>query len=170
MPSATVALQEQQSLVQNIATLQPAEWFYFASNPSPPKAAKVYSHVDCLQNMAADAAMDTTCPSPELGDSRKRPLDDGTDDGTSKRSHFSTNGKSSQALHRVSTLYPPLKILPKNPITSRLGPPAIHNFRFLPISSLSAIHNHHILSQNKQPFPKIKPGARINQSTFSTRF
>ncbi|XP_058454957.1 RNA-binding protein Pasilla isoform X4 [Malaya genurostris] len=43
--------------------------------------------------MAADAAMDTTCPSPELGDSRKRPLDDGTDDGTSKRSHFSTNGK-----------------------------------------------------------------------------
>lgn len=36
--------------------------------------------------------MDTTCPSPELGDSRKRPLDDGTlDDGTSKRSHFSTN-------------------------------------------------------------------------------
>ncbi|XP_050088078.1 RNA-binding protein Pasilla isoform X6 [Anopheles aquasalis] len=41
--------------------------------------------------MAADAAMDTTCPSPELGDSRKRPLDDGTDDGTSKRSHFSTN-------------------------------------------------------------------------------
>ncbi|XP_053671150.1 RNA-binding protein Pasilla [Anopheles nili] len=42
--------------------------------------------------MAADAAMDTTCPSPELGDSRKRPLDDGTDDGTSKRSHFSNNG------------------------------------------------------------------------------
>lgn len=78
-------------MVQNIATLQPAEWFYFASNPNPPKAAKVYSHVDCLQNMAADAAMDTTCPSPEPGDSRKRPLDDGTDDGTSKRSHFSTN-------------------------------------------------------------------------------
>lgn len=54
----------------------------------------MYSHVDSVQGMAADAAMDTTCPSPELGDSRKRPLDDGTlDDGTSKRSHFSTNGK-----------------------------------------------------------------------------
>lgn len=56
----------------------------------------MYSHVDSVQGMAADAAMDTTCPSPELGDSRKRPLDDGTlDDGTSKRSHFSTNGKLS---------------------------------------------------------------------------
>ncbi|XP_052562286.1 RNA-binding protein Pasilla isoform X3 [Culex pipiens pallens] len=50
--------------------------------------------------MAADAAMDTTCPSPELGDSRKRPLDDGTlDDGTSKRSHFSTNGKFPDAVN-----------------------------------------------------------------------
>lgn len=59
--------------------------------------------------MAADAAMDTTCPSPELGDSRKRPLDDGTDDGTSKRSHFSTNGKSSQDRESPSTLCSPLK-------------------------------------------------------------
>ena len=41
----------------------------------------------------ADAGMDTTCPSPEMADSRKRPLDGDCDNGTTKRSHFSTNGE-----------------------------------------------------------------------------
>lgn len=41
--------------------------------------------------MAADpdAGMET-CPSPEIGDSRKRPLDSDTENGNSKRSHFSS--------------------------------------------------------------------------------
>ena len=40
--------------------------------------------------MAADAGMDTTCPSPEIpNDSRKRPLDAESDNGSTKRSHFS---------------------------------------------------------------------------------
>lgn len=43
--------------------------------------------------MAADAGMDT-CSSPEIGDSlsdsRKRPLDGDTENGTNKRSHFSS--------------------------------------------------------------------------------
>lgn len=39
--------------------------------------------------MAADSGMDT-CPSPEIADSRKRPLDGDTDDTDTKRSHFST--------------------------------------------------------------------------------
>lgn len=40
--------------------------------------------------MAADAGMDTTCPSPEIpNDSRKRPLDGDSDNGSTKRSHFS---------------------------------------------------------------------------------
>lgn len=41
--------------------------------------------------MAADpdAGMET-CPSPEIGDSRKRPLDSDTENGTTKRSHFSS--------------------------------------------------------------------------------
>lgn len=40
--------------------------------------------------MAADAGMDTTCPSPEIpNDSRKRPLDADSDNGSTKRSHFS---------------------------------------------------------------------------------
>lgn len=40
--------------------------------------------------MAADAGMDTNCPSPEIpNDSRKRPLDGDSDNGSTKRSHFS---------------------------------------------------------------------------------
>lgn len=43
-----------------------------------------------IQMMAADAGMDTTCPSPEIpNDSRKRPLDGDSDNGSTKRSHFS---------------------------------------------------------------------------------
>lgn len=44
-----------------------------------------------IVEMAADpdAGMET-CPSPEIGDSRKRPLDSDTDNGASKRSHFSS--------------------------------------------------------------------------------
>lgn len=42
--------------------------------------------------MAADNGMET-CPSPEMGDSRKRPLDTDTENETTKRSHFSS-GKS----------------------------------------------------------------------------
>lgn len=45
-----------------------------------------------IKNMAADppdAGMDT-CPSPEIGDSRKRPLDSDTENGSTKRSHFSS--------------------------------------------------------------------------------
>lgn len=42
------------------------------------------------KKMAADdAGMDTTCPSPEIPDSRKRPLDADSDNGSTKRSHFS---------------------------------------------------------------------------------
>lgn len=39
--------------------------------------------------MAADSGMDT-CPSPEIADSRKRPLDGDTENGDTKRSHFSS--------------------------------------------------------------------------------
>lgn len=39
--------------------------------------------------MAADSGMDT-CPSPEIADSRKRPLDGDNENGDTKRSHFST--------------------------------------------------------------------------------
>lgn len=50
-----------------------------------------------IQMMAADAGMDTTCPSPEIpNDSRKRPLDADSDNGSTKRSHFSGE---SQAKH-----------------------------------------------------------------------
>lgn len=50
--------------------------------------------------MAADPdAME--CPSPEIGDSRKRPLDSDTENGTTKRSHFSS-GKL-MLLHTVYT-------------------------------------------------------------------
>ena len=56
--------------------------------------------------MAEDAAMET-CPSPEMGDSRKRPLDSDPENEQSKRSHFSS-GKScitfSQSLSSTSTL------------------------------------------------------------------
>jgi hypothetical protein len=47
-----------------------------------------------IQMMAADAGMDTTCPSPEIpNDSRKRPLDVDSDNGSTKRSHFSGESK-----------------------------------------------------------------------------
>ncbi|KAK4884374.1 hypothetical protein RN001_000645 [Aquatica leii] len=41
--------------------------------------------------MAADSGMDT-CPSPEIADSRKRPLDGDNENGDIKRSHFSSGG------------------------------------------------------------------------------
>lgn len=49
--------------------------------------------------MAADpdAGMET-CPSPEIGDSRKRPLDSDTENGSTKRSHFSSGKWSSKTL------------------------------------------------------------------------
>lgn len=39
--------------------------------------------------MAEDATMET-CPSPEIGDSRKRPLDTDPENEQTKRSHFSS--------------------------------------------------------------------------------
>lgn len=47
--------------------------------------------------MAADSGMDT-CPSPENGDSRKRPLDGEIENGDSKRSHFSPGNDASEPL------------------------------------------------------------------------
>lgn len=47
--------------------------------------------------MAADSGMDT-CPSPEIADSRKRPLDGDTENGDSKRSHFSSDGGSDEGI------------------------------------------------------------------------
>lgn len=48
----------------------------------------------CLNSkMAADSGMDT-CPSPEIADSRKRPLDGDNENGDTKRSHFSTGNAS----------------------------------------------------------------------------
>ncbi|XP_026478031.1 RNA-binding protein Nova-1 isoform X2 [Ctenocephalides felis] len=52
--------------------------------------------------MAADSGMDT-CPSPEIADSRKRPLDGDTDDTDTKRSHFSTGGDGT---YHFKTLVP----------------------------------------------------------------
>jgi len=37
--------------------------------------------------MAADSGMET-CPSPEIADSRKRPLDCDAENGATKRSHY----------------------------------------------------------------------------------
>ena len=37
--------------------------------------------------MAAEGTMDT-CPSPEISDSRKRPLDGDAENATTKRSHY----------------------------------------------------------------------------------
>lgn len=42
-------------------------------------------------NMAAESVMDT-CPSPEISDSRKRPLDGDSENGTTKRSHYGGSG------------------------------------------------------------------------------
>ncbi|XP_018571827.1 RNA-binding protein Nova-1 isoform X1 [Anoplophora glabripennis] len=45
--------------------------------------------------MAADSGMET-CPSPEIADSRKRPLDSDAENGDTKRSHFSSDGGSDE--------------------------------------------------------------------------
>jgi hypothetical protein len=64
-----------------------------------------------IQMMAADAGMDTTCPSPEIpNDSRKRPLDAESDNGSTKRSHFSGE---SQAKHTKKNLLLMLKKIRK---------------------------------------------------------
>jgi hypothetical protein len=44
--------------------------------------------------MAAESGMDT-CPSPEISDSRKRPLDGDAENGATKRSHY---GASKQVI------------------------------------------------------------------------
>lgn len=49
--------------------------------------------------MAADSGMDT-CPSPEIADSRKRPLDGEDENGDTKRSHFSSNSGNTPRLTR----------------------------------------------------------------------
>lgn len=55
-----------------------------------------------IQMMAADAGMDTTCPSPEIpNDSRKRPLDGDSDNGSTKRSHFSGESKSKKSCKKL---------------------------------------------------------------------
>jgi hypothetical protein len=54
-----------------------------------------------IQMMAADAGMDTTCPSPEIpNDSRKRPLDAESDNGSTKRSHFSGESQAKQTKNK----------------------------------------------------------------------
>lgn len=40
--------------------------------------------------MAADNGSEIECPSPDVGDSRKRPLDGDVDNSLTKRSHFSS--------------------------------------------------------------------------------
>ncbi|XP_045481518.1 RNA-binding protein Pasilla isoform X2 [Harmonia axyridis] len=52
--------------------------------------------------MAADSGMDT-CPSPEIADSRKRPLDGDAENGDTKRSHFSSGGDGT---HHFKVLVP----------------------------------------------------------------
>lgn len=53
--------------------------------------------------MAADSGMDT-CPSPEIADSRKRPLDGDTENGDTKRSHFSS-GKNKTLEFQILKIY-----------------------------------------------------------------
>lgn len=61
--------------------------------------------------MAADSGMDT-CPSPEIADSRKRPLDGEDENGDTKRSHFSNNsGKNFYPFPRESVALKCQKIL-----------------------------------------------------------
>lgn len=53
--------------------------------------------------MAEDATMET-CPSPEIGDSRKRPLDTDPENEQSKRSHFSSGKFFFQFKLKLKTL------------------------------------------------------------------
>lgn len=48
-------------------------------------------------NMAAESGMET-CPSPEISDSRKRPLDGDAENGATKRSHYGGSGDGSYHL------------------------------------------------------------------------
>lgn len=51
--------------------------------------------------MAADTGMDT-CPSPEISDSRKRPLDGDSENGDIKRGHFSSGEYCLFSLHQLT--------------------------------------------------------------------
>lgn len=59
--------------------------------------------------MAADNSSEMECPSPDVGDSRKRPLDTDIDSNLIKRSHFSGGKKKYQKFHsekfNVNSLY-----------------------------------------------------------------
>lgn len=61
------------------------------ANNNHPGASVYLTDTGAILKMAADAAIGSdTCPSPEIADSRKRPLEGDTDNGVSKRSHYST--------------------------------------------------------------------------------
>lgn len=76
---------------------------YQKGGPLPPSSALLNGG-----KMAADAGSDT-CPSPEIGDSRKRPLEGDTtiDNGSTKRSHYSTitnnNSSTSSTIMNATT-------------------------------------------------------------------
>ncbi|XP_014212040.1 RNA-binding protein Nova-1 isoform X2 [Copidosoma floridanum] len=54
--------------------------------------------------MAADSGMET-CPSPEIVDSRKRPLDSDVENGSTKRSHYGT-GSNGEGTYHLKVLVP----------------------------------------------------------------
>lgn len=67
--------------------------------------------------MAADAGMDTTCPSPEIpNDSRKRPLDADSDNGSTKRSHFSGESQKAQKKPKKKSLVDVEKLTKKTKV------------------------------------------------------
>lgn len=57
---------------------------------------------ETTRKMAADSGMET-CPSPEIADSRKRPLDCDADNGSTKRSHYGSGG---DGMYHLKVLVP----------------------------------------------------------------
>lgn len=88
-----VVVTDQSSLWCRRAASAPVVVVYFS------RAARRWFPLDAdghlNSKMAADSGMDT-CPSPEIADSRKRPLDGDAENGDTKRSHFSS-GKGGAA-------------------------------------------------------------------------
>lgn len=116
-----------------------------------------------LLKMAADAAVGSdTCPSPEMGDSRKRPLEgDATENGTTKRSHYSTitpnNNNNNNIMNATANavgkfhLNPSVNKIPSPSLPTHSHPQSINQSH--PLMSLTRIKYASVSLYPSIPYP-----------------
>lgn len=100
--------------------------------------------------MAADSGMET-CPSPEIADSRKRPLDCDTENGATKRSHYGSGISYARCQSVLPS--PSRKILSLIPVRPTFPPIYIYT---LPIRhTYTRVHTYAVILLSPSDFTPI---------------